>query len=427
MKLSQKLLALSGVALADYACCPYDDYGIPDDDCAITEKTPFSADADWNGNSCKAWEANVDASFDGNDQSCGNGNGDENWSSCGFQRHFSWKADHADQNPTAGAFQLTLTGDYAGTPITVPALDINDATDEGGYTVGGSPWIGGVCKLWIPVPRASINSVSVAGVHISGNAAAYFESTLTGGSITGTLEGTAYCFSVVNPAEFLSNYNGDAGYLNNGNVAGFRDLAAQNNQDDLTNDPFSSLTQTERQAGILHPLMGGLSGQVTFDELSDLGAAASPEATGIAHVGANFDVVAHFNHNFCNDFWTPEDMQMEDDWGHGGTADYPDGESLPAPADAQSHTHTDTTDKRFVSGANALSNPTIETLNDQYTVSGGVMTSTGPSTASVRWPNVGAYAGFYSFVSCANKDDVAGTPADNLFKVMLTKNEKKVS
>merc|ERR1711953_303903 len=270
------------------------------------------------------------------------------WSSCGFQRHFSWKADHADQNPTAGAFQLTLTGDYAGNPITVDPLDINDAADEGGYTVGGAPWIVGVCKLWIPVPRASINSVSVAGVHISGNAAAYFESTLTGGSITGTLEGTAYCFSVVNPAEFLSNYNGDAGYLNNGNVAGFRDLAAQNNQDDLTNDPFSSLTQTERQAGILHPLMGGLSGQVTFDELSDLSPAASPEATGIAHVGANFDVVAHFNHNFCNDFWTPEDMQMEDDWGHGGTADYPDGESLPAPADAQSHTHTDTTDKRFV-------------------------------------------------------------------------------
>merc|ERR1711990_910736 len=384
-------------------------YGIPDSDCGISEKTPFSADADWNGNSCKAWEANVDASFDGNDQSCGVGGGDENWSSCGFQRHFSWKADHADQNPTAGAFTLDLTADYTGASLTIDPLEINDSSNEAGYTVGGSPWIGGVCKLWIPVPRTEINSVSVAGVHISGNGGAYFESTLAGGSITDTVTGTAYCFSVVNPAEFLSNYNGDAGYLNNGNVAGFRSAGDQISQDNLTDDPFEDLSQTDRQAGILHPLMGGLNGQVTFDDLTDQSPTVNG-ATGIAKMGANFDVVAHFNHNFCNNFWQEEDMQMEDDWGH-GTIDYPDGEAVTGV-----HTHTDTTDKRFVS--NHSSNPTIATLNNQYQVDGsGEMTTTGAGTSgSVRWPNVGAYAGFYSFVSCANVDATPGTPSSNLFK-----------
>merc|ERR1711935_913731 len=30
-------------------------------------------------NECKAWESNVDATYEGN-----------NWGSCGFQRHFPW-------------------------------------------------------------------------------------------------------------------------------------------------------------------------------------------------------------------------------------------------------------------------------------------------------------------------------------------------
>ena len=69
MKLSQKLLALGGVALADYACCPYDDYGMPHEACTneLPEKTPFSLADDWNHGACKAWESNVDATYDGND------------------------------------------------------------------------------------------------------------------------------------------------------------------------------------------------------------------------------------------------------------------------------------------------------------------------------------------------------------------------
>ena len=55
MKLSQKLLGLAGVALADYACCPYDDYGLPDTKCTeqLREKTPFDT-GDWQQNDCKA-------------------------------------------------------------------------------------------------------------------------------------------------------------------------------------------------------------------------------------------------------------------------------------------------------------------------------------------------------------------------------------
>ena len=89
MKLSQKLLALGGVTLADYACCPYDDYGMPHAACTnvLPEKTPFSMQEDWRNGACKAWEANVDATFDGNDNECGT---NENWGSCGFQRHFPW-------------------------------------------------------------------------------------------------------------------------------------------------------------------------------------------------------------------------------------------------------------------------------------------------------------------------------------------------
>ena len=89
MKLSQKLLALGGVTLADYACCPYDDYGMPHTACtnALPEKTPFSLESDWRNGACKAWESNVDATYDGNDNNCGS---NEDWGSCGFQRHFPW-------------------------------------------------------------------------------------------------------------------------------------------------------------------------------------------------------------------------------------------------------------------------------------------------------------------------------------------------
>merc|ERR1712113_1198779 len=399
MKLSQKLLALSGVALADYACCPYDDYGIPDADCNISEKTPFSADETWNGNSCKAWEGNVDASFDGNDNNCASG--EEDWSSCGFQRHFSWiSANNALENQVTSSFFLDLTGNNDGAFGSAVPLAMNPSTSQSdGYSVGGSPFLQGVCKLFIPVTRGNIASVSIAGVHISGNGDAAYDANVSDNAVSGSrnyqIDGTAYCFSVVNPSEFLSNFNGNDLYLNNGNVAGFRSLTAEGQAANLANDPFDALTQTERQAGVENPLYGSplFADQKTYESL--LG--NDDDASNIVKKGANFDVVAHFNHDFCTGFWTPEEMQMPGDWGNndGGSVDYPDG----VVGDI-THVHTDTTDKRFVNPAATLGD--MHDWNSRYTVSGSTMTS--PSSAEVRWPNAGAYAGYYSFVACANPD-----------------------
>merc|ERR1712099_77494 len=400
MKLSQKLLALSGVALADYACCPYDDYGIPDGDCNVSEKTPFSADETWNGNSCKAWEGNVDASFDGNDNNCSSG--EEDWSSCGFQRHFSWiSANNVAENQVQTEFVLSLTGNQSGAFAGdgVP-LAMNPSTSQSdGYSVGGSPFLQGVCKLFIPVTRGNIASVSIAGVHISGNGDAAFDANVndnnTPASRTYEIDGTAYCFSVVNPSEFLSNYNGNDLYLNNGNVAGFRSAAEEGDAAALANDPFDALTQTARQAGVESPLYGSplAADQKLYEDLIG----SDDDASNIVTKGANFDVVAHFNHDFCTGFWTPEEMQMPGDWGNndGGSVDYPDG----VVGDI-THVHTDTTDKRFVNPAATLGD--MHDWNSRYTVSGSTMTS--PSSAEVRWPNAGAYAGYYSFVACANPD-----------------------
>ena len=146
MKLSHKLLALSGVAIADYACCPYDDYGIPFDDCvaALPEKTPFSDQPDWNTGACKSWEFNPDASFDGNDgaSTCGT---NENWGSCGFQRHFPWGAYPAYLGANG------LTPDFENTLLAVPTH----------FSIGGAPFLGGVCKLYMPVPTGNIESEKI--------------------------------------------------------------------------------------------------------------------------------------------------------------------------------------------------------------------------------------------------------------------------
>jgi hypothetical protein len=390
MKLSQKLLALSGVAFADYACCPYDDYGIPDPACQISEKTPFDSLDTWNGHSCKAWEANVDASFDGNDNSCTSG--DENWSSCGFQRHFSWVAqNNIDDHVPTGPFKLGLNGNHQ--QVFSSILDMNQS-DADGYTVGGSPFLSGVCKLFIPVPFDQIASVSVAGVHISGLGWAAYDADVRNDDAGSQYQiaGSAYCFSVVNPSEFVSNYNGENNYLSNGNVAGFRDATAEGSLANLANDPFDDLTsQTARQAGVAHVVYGGpsVAAQTTYEVLQTGGASSD-----IVMDGANFDVVAHFKHDYCTTFWNNEDMQMAGDWGNTNDPnnyDYPDG-----PAESV-HTHTDTTDKRFVTPADMI------LFNDAYTMTNGAMTRNGGGD-EVRWPNVGSYAGFYSFVACSTPD-----------------------
>ena len=85
-----KLLAgLLGCAVADYACCPYDDFGVTNDECPLTEKTPWAMESNNHDSTgverhmCKSWEANVDATFEGTEDF-------DNWGGCGFQRHFPW-------------------------------------------------------------------------------------------------------------------------------------------------------------------------------------------------------------------------------------------------------------------------------------------------------------------------------------------------
>merc|ERR1712050_479418 len=218
MKLSQKLLALSGVAVADYACCAYDDYGIPAD-CGLSEKTPFAGDG-WRSNACKAWEGNPDASFDGNDNACTDS---ENWSSCGFQRHFPWVAGTADLGYTTGTLGQ---GDL------IFGSTFSLGTGKAEYTLGGAPFLGGVCKLWMPVPIASVESVNIAGVHLGGSGTHSGDATYEGRA------GSVHCFSVVNPSEFLSNDDN----IHNGNVAGWRTAGQDVAGDGMQSDVFDTMS-----------------------------------------------------------------------------------------------------------------------------------------------------------------------------------------
>jgi len=480
MKLSQKLLALGGVTLADYACCPYDDYGMPHSACtdALPEKTPFSLEADWRNGACKAWESNVDATYDGNDNSCGT---NENWGSCGFQRHFPWNQvdtenyrnrgcsiaytpDDGSGNPartlgsgchcqgfgdadngtgaiicrtskvivgttTASATcrdynqetdQNTDIADFTAADIccdpnaatntqhvdsgnndivdtacpirtcgsddtallastfTTPCHDVDflgrrniqaknlyldgtansvkysnadtpsslgfshnsDATSATGavsnaklYNLGGVPFLGGVCKLFVPVPRTRITSVQIAGVHVSLQSQSVYAAKMDTPASSGTYSsgqevGTAYCFSVVNPSEGMVNIDNG---IHNGNVAGGT-IGTNANFGALRMD--DSLTSLQRQAG-LEPNINFFAGSDALnigDQLeentpegdSDGDTLPDGVAFGDSEVGANFDVVVHIHSEWCNSpsFWTIADMQLAGDFNNGND-DYP--------------------------------------------------------------------------------------------------------
>jgi len=459
MKLSQKLLALGGVTLADYACCPYDDYGMPHAACtvALPEKTPFSMESDWRNGACKAWESNVDATYDGNDNNCQT---NENWGSCGFQRHFPW--NEVDTEPlrnrgcvittdaTDSSRALSDTGcncqgfgDAVTTAVTCktenvivgtttssgsctpydtvldgtvdlpyftdnsiccnPALPVgtehtltdgttkipvdcvqtcvandaqalvdggklkcyetdflgrrniqkqtlyfkdsatyeetghssigfaydSDATGTTGsdnnsklYNLAGVPFLGGICKLYVPVPRSRITSVQIAGVHVSLQSSSVFAAKV-GSSPTyaatndenSEQTGTAYCFSVVNPAEGMENSQG----IHNGNVAG--------GAVDTTNTIFDPLVMTgtslTRQAG-LEPAINFFDGSDHTHIGTQLKDSAGFTANGDSKVGANFDVVVHIHSEWCNSksFWNIADMQLTGDFNN-GVEDYP--------------------------------------------------------------------------------------------------------
>jgi len=387
MKLSQKLLGLAGLAVADYACCPYDDYGIVDGACGLTEKTPFNvpsgATDDWNNNMCKAWESNVDATYDGNDLGCGA----NNWGGCGFQRHFAWGSPVAlDSVHSSIDMDNTMTDPHLGTGTFTANVQLTRTfgTADTDFTVGGVPFLGGICKLFIPVVAQHIEQVTVSGVHVNGRA--QFPATVksnSDGSNGGetTQLGTAYCFSVVNIAEFKTNANGD---IANANVAGSAAQLLDGNTYTGAADIFAGAGSLQRQAG---------------RDIGDFGdaaaAAGAVDQTEMVEGGANFDVVAHFASAYCQTFWTGVDMQLSGDVNNGGSIDYP-----LTPDNTFSHAHTDLQDKRH-----NTPNIALKASGNYEDIGGGYL------TGNVRWPNFGAWAGYNSFVACANKD--TGTIPDN--------------
>jgi hypothetical protein len=504
MKLSQKLLALGGVTLADYACCPYDDYGMPHAACttALPEKTPFAMDDDWRNGACKAWEANTDATYDGNDNDCADPGANENWGSCGFQRHFPWNeistktmrnrgcvveitdktmqaqkksgdcqckgmgdaintggkvscigfdttkvasttstqnapvinANCRAYNTASGlgfttdthfdnaadgksADGSTVTGDepfccnedaligdtlncftnicqtqhealmngetncitgsadtksqdilgrrnlqnqqlkfnssgreyvantatalgsgthtfsYESDSTKKTGVSDGTLTDNGFlYNLAGVPFLGGVCKLFVPVPMNRIVSVQVAGVHVAlgGEGQSAFPAKV---GTAGLDVGTAYCFSVVNPAEGMNNGN-----VHNGNVAGLATSSGIDNnfnQFTYTNDQdffqqMSPDTSLGRQAGVEPKIQFFDGTDPTSDrshagtQLQDSGSMLSGNTLNDSKVGANFDVVVHIHSSWCNSpsFWNIADMQLTGDYNN-GVLDYP--------------------------------------------------------------------------------------------------------
>jgi len=368
MKLSQKLLGLTGLAVADYACCPYDDYGIVDGDCGLSEKTPFDLpeSPNWVNNMCKAWESNVDATYDGNDN-CGA----ENWGGCGFQRHFAWGNQVAlDAEFTKITMDLETDPNVAFNENSNSLIEREFDTPVDHFTVGGVPFLGGICKLFIPVNPDKITQVTVSGVHVNGQA--QFPARIH--KADENFDGTAYCFSVVNVQEFRTNTNG----IGNGNVAGSQVQLVDGNAYQGGSDIFFGATSLQRQLG---------------RDIGDFGEAAHDFETGdrtetMVEDGANFDVVAHFHYSVCQTgIWGDVDMQLTGDVGNGGTIDYPTD-----PDNNFSHAHTDLKDKRHNKAPIVTGGP--------YTQDGSYLTKS--ASEQLRWPNFGAWAGYNSMVACAN-------------------------
>lgn len=501
-----KLLAsLLGAAAADYACCPYDNFGVVFEHCPLTEKTPWAMDgatppaADPLGvehHLCKAWEANVDATFEGTEDY-------DNWGGCGFQRHFPWfwgtNGEFMEQSVggtpnavnlnsmhcTLGYMQCTGANyftNYRGFQVGTNTfrLDthaspftggtVSNGVHSGHAVVVGQVHLGAVCKLWIPVRLKFIDSVQISGVHMrgggvppsnpvvandvhsndnhDGQSAAVFNDAKVcadGSCTTGTAmaHGTAYCFSVVNIGEFMENYhegqsNKGAASFNvmNGNVAGM---------DSNGHDPIKLPGPLSRQEYDVH--FGEPLDHTNFVSGSNPGGATIVES------GANFDVVVHFKSQWCMRHWKKVDLQQVDnagsnnghhDWGS-NVLDY---EVTSSNVNTPHHHHTDVADKRFdarvgicgccnaagnrhddpnthwdftnsaplaatvgttdaesctrcdgaVTGSIYENCDTINFYNDVFDTNGAHV------NGGYKWPNAGAWAAFYSFITCSNHE-----------------------
>jgi len=420
-----KLLAsLLGCAAADYACCPYDDFGVVNPGCPLSEKTPWAmqnlnANSDPIGVSnhiCKSWEANIDATMEGNED------GDD-WGGCGFQRHFPWGiADAVDQGTTPadpttlehcrmGMFDCT-TGTMSNKYKALHA-GLKFPLETGAFSAGGTNHVfgqvtlGAVCKLWIPVRLASIDSVSVAGIHMNGGGTdgdapsssfAVFDNAKvcdTADCSGNEVGGTAFCFSVVNIGEFMeNNMPSDPFRVMNANVAG-KDLGGH--------DPIKLEGPTSEQAFTV-----------------DFGNSIEPTGLNggtdtIVDAGASFDVVVHFKSAWCIRHWTIVDMQTAPDVGN-AVFDYPlkdDGNGNPQ------HAHTDVADKRFDGSVGLCgccdgsgvrhddaSNTAISAKECTKCDGNGCteFNTYGAGVVNMKWPNAGAWAAYHSFITCADSN-----------------------
>lgn len=422
-----KLLAsLLGCAVADYACCPYDEFGVVNPHCPLTEKTPWAM-KDTNTNSdpegvsdhiCKAWEANIDATMEGNEDG-------DNWGGCGFQRHFPWGiADAVDGGTTPGTpadlehCRMGVFDCTAGTMVNkYKALKAGFAfpLSTGGFSaqgtndVFGQVTLGGVCKLWIPVRLNAIASVSIAGVHMNGGGTdgdpgsfAVFDGAEVCDDATcsgNTQAGTAFCFSVVNIAEFMeNNMPGSSFRVMNANVAG-KDIGG--------GDPIR------------------LEGNTFFEDFAvDFGQSIEPTNQNggggtIVDAGASFDVVVHFHSAWCIRHWTLVDMQTTPDVGSDTSPldDYPLMDDV---NDNPQHAHTDVADKRFdgAVGLCGCCEDTGTTRHDDPALLGNDPTAEGCHTCAgcteintygagvtdMDWPNAGAWAAYHSFITCSDNE-----------------------
>jgi len=419
-----KLLAsLLGCAAADWACCGYDEFGIVNPDCPLTEKTPWAmktdnAETDPEGitdHHCKSWEANIDATMEGNDNK-------DNWGGCGFQRHFPWAmrktTDGEDKSGAGemdddihcnlGVFDCSDTSNVVSVygALKTSAGFLFSLTNgafsaSGTNAVFGEVHLGGVCKLWIPVTESAIDSVHIAGVHMNGGGTVGDGGTMavfdgaelchdeTCSDATKTVAGTAYCFSVVNIGEFMRNNNeGGPHDVMNANVAG---------KDDGGHPSFDLAGTASEGAYTVH-----------YGDSIRPGALNGGGDTAV-NVGASFDVVVHFKSQWCISHWTIVDMQAPGDWNSETTAD-----DYVLEGNPPHHHHTDVADKRFdgqvgVCGCCADGgdrHDTVSTITAKgcFACSGcsefntyGAMVGT-----QYSWPNAGAWAAFYSFITCAD-------------------------
>merc|ERR1711868_138386 len=335
-------------------------------------------------------------------------------------------------------------------------LETSGFGDTGNNHVFGKVTLGAICKLWIPVHRQHIDSVHVAGVHVKGggelltgdipsggnpdNIDTFRQTVFNGARVSNKIvdgsantfalakassaSGTAYCFSVVNIGEFTrNNMPGSNFNVMNGNVAGEdsggMDMKLlQGRQDGNPNNPDYGDGNTNSQ----YPINFG-------DSLN-----FSNGKGTIVEGGANFDVVVHFKSAWCIRHWTMVDMQAWDDPTTVSNRNHGDWGALVedyvlTDADPAHHHHTDAFDKRFnanvgicgcghaTTGVRYADLPAIDQNSVQATGCKKQTTDTNCADTlnnyaaavdslaeTYYWPNAGAWAAFYSFITCSNDD-----------------------